>query len=153
MVYIVFFFKQKTAYEILTCDWSSDVCSSDLVVPRFSCLGTEVSKGSVFRNGWFQRFSVQELKALKFPFLEMCSCNISWLGTEASNGSLFRNGWFQRFSVQNLRVRIVPYLEMGCFNVFLSRKLWFQCFLVQELKVPMVPSLEMCSSNVFLFRN
>ena len=25
-----FFFKQKTAYEILTCDWSSDVCSSDL---------------------------------------------------------------------------------------------------------------------------
>ena len=21
---------QKTAYEILTCDWSSDVCSSDL---------------------------------------------------------------------------------------------------------------------------
>ena len=27
---IFFFFKQKTAYEILTCDWSSDVCSSDL---------------------------------------------------------------------------------------------------------------------------
>ena len=26
----VFFFKQKTAYEIKECDWSSDVCSSDL---------------------------------------------------------------------------------------------------------------------------
>src|SRR5213079_290622 len=26
----VFFFKQKTAYEITTGDWSSDVCSSDL---------------------------------------------------------------------------------------------------------------------------
>src|SRR6056300_1407752 len=25
-----FFFKQKTAYEISECDWSSDVCSSDL---------------------------------------------------------------------------------------------------------------------------
>src|SRR6056300_923084 len=24
------FFKQKTAYEISECDWSSDVCSSDL---------------------------------------------------------------------------------------------------------------------------
>src|SRR6056300_1871450 len=24
-----FFFKQKTAYEISECDWSSDVCSSD----------------------------------------------------------------------------------------------------------------------------
>ena len=28
----VFFFKQKTAYEIKECDWSSDVCSSDLCV-------------------------------------------------------------------------------------------------------------------------
>src|SRR5213596_2402983 len=27
---VVFFFKQKTAYEIRPCDWSSDVCSSDL---------------------------------------------------------------------------------------------------------------------------
>src|SRR3546814_8357805 len=26
-----FFFKQKTAYELRTSDWSSDVCSSDLV--------------------------------------------------------------------------------------------------------------------------
>src|SRR6056300_1041926 len=26
-----FFFKQKTAYEISECDWSSDVCSSDLI--------------------------------------------------------------------------------------------------------------------------
>ena len=34
MVYVFivfFFFKQKTAYEIYQCDWSSDVCSSDLV--------------------------------------------------------------------------------------------------------------------------
>ena len=29
---IFFFFKQKTAYEIKECDWSSDVCSSDLFV-------------------------------------------------------------------------------------------------------------------------
>ena len=29
-VYVFFFFKQKTAYEIGTSDWSSDVCSSDL---------------------------------------------------------------------------------------------------------------------------
>src|SRR3546814_4858335 len=27
---IVFFFKQKTAYEMRISDWSSDVCSSDL---------------------------------------------------------------------------------------------------------------------------
>src|SRR3546814_4621162 len=28
----VFFFKQKTAYEMRISDWSSDVCSSDLVI-------------------------------------------------------------------------------------------------------------------------
>src|SRR3546814_2731301 len=28
-----FFFKQKTAYELRISDWSSDVCSSDLVPP------------------------------------------------------------------------------------------------------------------------
>src|SRR3546814_10111316 len=28
--YVVFFFKQKTAYDMRISDWSSDVCSSDL---------------------------------------------------------------------------------------------------------------------------
>src|SRR5881392_4448664 len=30
--FFFFFFKQKTAYEITHSDWSSDVCSSDLVL-------------------------------------------------------------------------------------------------------------------------
>src|SRR3546814_8375576 len=29
-VFFIFFFKQKTAYEMRISDWSSDVCSSDL---------------------------------------------------------------------------------------------------------------------------
>src|SRR3546814_6078254 len=29
--YLFFFFKQKTSYEMRISDWSSDVCSSDLV--------------------------------------------------------------------------------------------------------------------------
>src|SRR3546814_1894724 len=29
--FVFFFFKQKTAYEMRISDWSSDVCSSDLV--------------------------------------------------------------------------------------------------------------------------
>src|SRR3546814_20302951 len=32
----VFFFKQKTAYEMRISDWSSDVCSSDLALRWFS---------------------------------------------------------------------------------------------------------------------
>src|SRR5213082_28357 len=35
----IFFFKQQTAYEIVSGDWSSDVCSSDLSCwgPRIGC--------------------------------------------------------------------------------------------------------------------
>src|SRR3546814_4203352 len=32
IILIIFFFKQKTAYEMRISDWSSDVCSSDLVI-------------------------------------------------------------------------------------------------------------------------
>src|SRR3546814_5989907 len=34
VVLCFFFFKQKTAYEMRISDWSSDVCSSDLLVAR-----------------------------------------------------------------------------------------------------------------------
>src|SRR3546814_4120289 len=36
LLFIMFlvFFKQKTAYEMRISDWSSDVCSSDLLEPR-----------------------------------------------------------------------------------------------------------------------
>ena len=45
------------------------------------CLGTEGSKSSLLRNGWFQCFSVKELKVPMVPNLEM----------GGSNGFLFRN--------------------------------------------------------------
>src|SRR3546814_3756648 len=32
---LIFFFKQKTAYEMRISDWSSDVCSSDLQIEEF----------------------------------------------------------------------------------------------------------------------
>src|SRR3546814_4278519 len=34
-MFCFFFFKQKTAYEMRISDWSSDVCSSDLIRTRF----------------------------------------------------------------------------------------------------------------------
>src|SRR3546814_7334931 len=34
VVFFFFFFKQKTAYEMRISDWSSDVCSSDLLSSR-----------------------------------------------------------------------------------------------------------------------
>ena len=35
IIFGFFFFKQKTAYEISSRDWSSDVCSSDLISTRW----------------------------------------------------------------------------------------------------------------------
>src|SRR3546814_10280432 len=35
IVFLFFFFKQKTAYEMRISDWSSDVCSSDLDLEYF----------------------------------------------------------------------------------------------------------------------
>src|SRR3546814_5274524 len=42
---IVFFFKQKTAYEMRISDWSSDVCSSDLMQ---SCEAAAAAVGAVW---------------------------------------------------------------------------------------------------------
>src|SRR3546814_11941482 len=36
VVFLFFFFKQKTAYEMRISDWSSDVCSSDLLVAKMN---------------------------------------------------------------------------------------------------------------------
>ena len=48
---VFFFFKQKTAYEIGTGDWSSDVCSSDLaqkpILSRSMNQQSSVSRRSV----------------------------------------------------------------------------------------------------------
>src|SRR3546814_6812258 len=41
VVFFIFFFKQKTAYEMRISDWSSDVCSSDLAAPAL-CAGNSV---------------------------------------------------------------------------------------------------------------
>src|SRR3546814_2460965 len=38
-VFVFFFFKQKTAYEMRISDWSSDVCSSDLVGAHWDATG------------------------------------------------------------------------------------------------------------------
>src|SRR3546814_7839260 len=51
----VFFFKQKTAYEMRISDWSSDVCSSDLGRARFAVIQAEdeiASIGMVVGAGW-----------------------------------------------------------------------------------------------------
>src|SRR3546814_1523746 len=54
-VVFVFFFKQKTAYEMRISDWSSDVCSSDLDITVSLAIkptsGIRVERKSINRAG------------------------------------------------------------------------------------------------------
>src|SRR3546814_939346 len=44
-----FFFKQKTAYEMRISDWSSDVCSSDLLAPTVENQSDRIRKPALGR--------------------------------------------------------------------------------------------------------
>src|SRR3546814_6469458 len=46
LFHFVFFFKQKTAYEMRISDWSSDVCSSDLQGTHRQAFGESIQTGA-----------------------------------------------------------------------------------------------------------
>src|SRR3546814_8557961 len=49
---LIFFVKQKTAYEMRISDWSSDVCSSDLGFSTFDRMLPMVRDGAVRETYW-----------------------------------------------------------------------------------------------------
>src|SRR3546814_3441738 len=64
MVYIVFFFKQKTAYEMRISDWSADVCSSDLTGVSVGGRGFRLDPTvSLARHDWLAVAETQGMAA------------------------------------------------------------------------------------------
>ena len=64
---IFFFFKQKTAYEIGTGDWSSDVCSSDLVYKATRAPTSDIeSSAFVFDEGNCSLVRTNSILTIKF---------------------------------------------------------------------------------------
>src|SRR3546814_13672967 len=53
--YFFFFFKQKTAYEMRISDWSSDVCSSDLILEMFPVLKDRYHTAADYLSGGEQQ--------------------------------------------------------------------------------------------------
>src|SRR3546814_17178761 len=53
LFFSIFFFKQKTAYEMRISDWSSDVCSSDLIYYRNSGMipASQAGRDDLAREG------------------------------------------------------------------------------------------------------
>src|SRR3546814_3830160 len=70
-MFVVFFFKQKTAYEMRISDWSSDVCSSDLYPISYRDLeemlaerGISVDHTTIYR--WVQCYAPEMEKRLRW---------------------------------------------------------------------------------------
>src|SRR3546814_8499711 len=59
-MFLIFFVKQKTAYELRISDWSSDVCSSDLGVGPDARLHAKTATiaRSLERSAWHSGFPV-----------------------------------------------------------------------------------------------
>src|SRR3546814_19950723 len=58
-ILFLYFFKQKTAYSMLISDWSSDVCSSDLVA-AFGNLSTPELRAKFSRIQWDRPMTFEE---------------------------------------------------------------------------------------------
>src|SRR3546814_14053677 len=98
----IFFFKQKTAYEMRISDWSSDVCSSDLIGDMPIELQTRLlrvlAEGSFYRVGGAQpvRVDVRIVAATHHP-----------LEQRVEQG-LFREDLLHRLNVIRLRLPPLP---------------------------------------------
>src|SRR3546814_9732476 len=65
--WFVFFFKQKTAYEMRISDWSSDVCSSDLDIRVLSATADLDTGG----RGFFITFTIEEGPRYRFGAIDI----------------------------------------------------------------------------------
>src|SRR3546814_1011217 len=68
---MLFFFKQKTAYVMRISDWSSDVCSSDLV-------GDEPDARPRFQSGLFPRRRVGRAEERRVGKECVSTCRSRW---------------------------------------------------------------------------
>src|SRR3546814_4697435 len=73
MMIDIFFFKQKTAYEMRISDWSSDVCSSDLEIPN------RLGLACAFTHGGINFLSRTALLGLEFCKQLLGSRNVDFL--------------------------------------------------------------------------
>ena len=109
------FFKQKTAYEILRSDWSSDVCSSDLAFPSLNFADFPRIRGSF--GAQFRPISSQNRA-------DSCAAVPPAVpGGTTARQRYYR--WGQRYYRQGRFFRFF-FLFLGSFLAF---PLWFESFL------------------------
>src|SRR3546814_9130262 len=73
-MFIFFFFKQKTAYEMRISDWSSDVCSSDLAFSAEPSRLRTGSHGVRLERAPPSRPAASAIAARRMPSSSICEC-------------------------------------------------------------------------------
>src|SRR3546814_7634312 len=75
VILFFFFFKQKTAYEMRVSDWSSDVCSSDLILATLATLATGLPLTGWVTLRWalskLSRYTSNETSPRSGPFRQL----------------------------------------------------------------------------------
>src|SRR3546814_6816228 len=76
-LFLFFFFKQKTAYEMRISDWSSDVCSSDLYLVASAQAGSREALDQLVRR-WQPRLAAHALRLTGERDLAMDAVQLAW---------------------------------------------------------------------------
>src|SRR3546814_5602804 len=93
---VIFFFKQKTAYELRISDWSSDVCSSDLLPTlRIRCQRVRFAtpEAEVARN-WMAEQGVRDEDALELAL----GAPLRAVALQQNDGIAIRHQWAELWS-------------------------------------------------------
>src|SRR3546814_2281833 len=91
----VFFFKQKTAYEVRISDWSSDVCSSDLLDP-----GTEYKELRALFPMYITPFQVAALARSGIESVSDLDGKVVGTGPKGGTGGTYWERWFEDLGME-----------------------------------------------------
>ena len=108
MWFVFFFFKQKTAYEIVSRDWSSDVCSSDLCI-------------AIYHSACVHRWS-RLLSLVISPNVITCEL-LRWRILAGSPSACFEECSRSNLP-SNQRLLITLFAKTGLHNITLATSVW-----------------------------
>src|SRR5690242_20817550 len=89
IIFFFFFFSSRRRHTRLTCDWSSDVCSSDLQVDGDRDPKSRRSSDST-ATGWSDRSQTQLPRSLEVSVTRTCSV-MSWATSSCSARTSFKS--------------------------------------------------------------
>src|SRR3546814_19158592 len=127
-MYMFFFFKQKTAYEMRISDWSSDVCSSDLLLYEDTQLkAAAAARDEAQKRYWHAQTRRNAAMARAAELLRAERAAVTYDGHRFERLGLY----IVRVSAADTEPRIEPRSEerrVGTVGVSTCRSMWAQYY-------------------------